>query len=273
MAGLTDYGFPFNSAGGDRTYNASVFRDYFKNIITDGIIQQKLNEMLVVENDTPAKNVKVSTGYVFIQGVQYGIETAQVLVIADNSAGSTRYDRVVARVDYTGRLVELAVLQGVAGGGLPALTQTTETYEIALATVTCTNGFTTITNAVISDERPFANLNYAFFQKAVMFKEVDLGNSGTAKDIDWETNGNKQSITLTGNCAITFDSLPASSNLQLKLKQDATGSRLVTWQANVKWAGGIIPTLSTTAGSIDIVSFYYSDIDDVFYGSMLPSFS
>ena len=47
-------------------------------------------------------------------------------------------------------------------------------------------------------------------------------------------------------------------NLLLKIIQDATGSRTVTaWDADIKWAGGAAPTLTTGAGTIDICSFYW----------------
>jgi len=39
------------------------------------------------------------------------------------------------------------------------------------------------------------------------------------------------------------------------LKQDATGSRTVTWNSVFKWPDGTAPTLSTTANAIDIITF------------------
>lgn len=86
--------------------------------------------------------------------------------------------------------------------------------------------------------------------------EIDNGNSSTADTVDW-TAGNKQRSTLTGNCTFTFTAPSGPCNLILKLIQDGTGSRTVTWPATVKWPSGSAPTLSTAASSIDIVSFYY----------------
>ena len=88
--------------------------------------------------------------------------------------------------------------------------------------------------------------------------EYSIGNSGTSKTIVW-TNGNKQYITLTGNCTFTFTSPSgAVGNFMLRLVQDGTGSRTVTWPASVKWPSGTAPTLTTTAGGVDIVSCYYN---------------
>jgi hypothetical protein len=86
--------------------------------------------------------------------------------------------------------------------------------------------------------------------------EVDNGNSGTEKTIDW-TAGNKQKITLTDNCTFTFTAPSGVCNLILKVVQDGTGSRTITWPATVKWPEATAPTLTTTAAGIDIVAFYW----------------
>ena len=93
---------------------------------------------------------------------------------------------------------------------------------------------------------------------AAFSSEYDNGNSGTSKTIDWN-NGNKQKITLTGNCTLTFTA-PAGGvgNYQLLVIQDGTGSRTLTWPGTVKWAGGVASTLTLTAAGVDIISFYYN---------------
>lgn len=88
------------------------------------------------------------------------------------------------------------------------------------------------------------------------FTETDNGNSSTADTIDWALS-NKQKSTLTGNCTFTFGAPAGPCSLILKLVQDATGSRTVTWPAAVHWSGGTAPTLTTTANKVDIISFYY----------------
>ena len=41
----------------------------------------------------------------------------------------------------------------------------------------------------------------------------------------------------------------------LRVIQDATGSRTITWNAVFKWSGGTPPTLTATANGIDVISF------------------
>lgn len=86
--------------------------------------------------------------------------------------------------------------------------------------------------------------------------EVDDGNSSTADTIDW-TTGNFHKSTLTGNCTYTFTAPTGPTTLVLKVVQDGTGSRTVTWPGTVKWAFGTAPTLTTTASATDIISFYW----------------
>jgi len=101
--------------------------------------------------------------------------------------------------------------------------------------------------------------------KTVTFiAEVDDGNSGAADTIDW-TTGQKHKSTLTANCTYTFTAPQGPCNLLLKVVQDGTGSRTVTWPATVKWpTNGTAPTLSTGASDVDIITFYYDGTN--YYG-------
>lgn len=98
---------------------------------------------------------------------------------------------------------------------------------------------------------------------------IDDGNSGTSKTIDW-TQGAAHKLTLTGNVTLTFTAPSGPCWLQLRLTQDGTGSRTVTWPS-MKWAGGGAPTLTTTATTgTDIVSIWYDG--SAYYGAALLNF-
>lgn len=79
-------------------------------------------------------------------------------------------------------------------------------------------------------------------------------NSSTAITLSL-TNGTVQIITLTGNATITMPSAVSGKSFIMFLKQDATGSRTVTW-TTVKWAGGTAPTITSAASKQDIYSFF-----------------
>jgi hypothetical protein len=78
-------------------------------------------------------------------------------------------------------------------------------------------------------------------------------NSGTAITLDL-ANGTMQDITLTGSATITMPTAVAGKSFILLLRS-GSGSYAVTW-STVKWSGGIIPVVTTTASRLDIYSFF-----------------
>lgn len=84
----------------------------------------------------------------------------------------------------------------------------------------------------------------------------DKGNVTGAVTVDW-ADGNNQHMTFTGNVTFTFNNPVVGSFYFLRIAQDGTGSRLVTWPGNVKFADGLITTLTTTASKVDCVGMYY----------------
>lgn len=69
------------------------------------------------------------------------------------------------------------------------------------------------------------------------------------------SNGTVQILTLTDNCTYTFPTPVAGKSFTLFQKQDATGSRTVTWDSNVEWPLSTAPTITSTANKMDVFSF------------------
>ncbi len=84
----------------------------------------------------------------------------------------------------------------------------------------------------------------------------DAGNSGAAITLSL-TNGNTQLLTLTASVTITISNPRDGFRYLFILKQDATGSRVPTFPANVVWSGAIVPTWSTAAAKVDLVTLVY----------------
>lgn len=123
---------------------------------------------------------------------------------------------------------------------------------------------------ISSSRLDMGNLPIKAIKTGTFNSEIDNGNSGTDKTIDW-TAGQKQMITLTGNCAFTFSAPVGVCGLTFRLIQDGTGSRTVTWPAAVLWPSDTAPTLSTAASAVDIVSFYWNGTN--YYGVGNTNFS
>lgn len=95
---------------------------------------------------------------------------------------------------------------------------------------------------------------------ATFYAEYDNGNSGASKTITL-TNGQNQKVTLTANTTLTISFSGAGvGHYQLKLIQDGTGSRTVSWSglSGSRWLGATsAPAINTTASSETIVNIYY----------------
>jgi hypothetical protein len=98
----------------------------------------------------------------------------------------------------------------------------------------------TITSTILS--APTINDGYT--------EETVTANTSTSYTISL-TDGTFQILTLTGNCTFTFPTATAGQSFMMFLKQDATGSRTVTWPAAVKWPSSTAPTITATASKGD----------------------
>ena len=94
---------------------------------------------------------------------------------------------------------------------------------------------------------------------------------GATIAIDWD-NGATQYVTLgaTGR-TVTFANPREGEVYRFIIIQDGTGSRTITTWPTIKWAGGVAPTLSTTADYIDIVTLLYCN--SVYYGDCSFAFA
>ena len=95
-------------------------------------------------------------------------------------------------------------------------------------------------------------------------------------NISWNANDNSgkinATVTLAGSRILDNPTnLNNGTSYNLIVKQDATGTRLLTFGTLFKWAGGTAPTLSTGANAIDIFTFIYDGTN--LYGSIVQNFS
>lgn len=185
MAIINDYGFPFTSVSADRQYSASEFREYFAILSNNGVLRDYLNGMAVAQLGTPAKAVQVATGAVFINGALFSPTTVTQLAVAENTSGNPRIDRIVARLDTANRKILLAVVQGTpaASPSAPSLTRTSATWELSLAQVYLANGYSTILNANITDERADDTV-CGYIEKTFTSRRISSGTGAPSGGID-----------------------------------------------------------------------------------------
>lgn len=69
------------------------------------------------------------------------------------------------------------------------------------------------------------------------------------------STGNIQQVTLGGNRTLALSNATTGQCFVIRLVQDGTGSRTVTWFSTIKWPGATAPTLTTTINRVDLFGF------------------
>lgn len=79
---------------------------------------------------------------------------------------------------------------------------------------------------------------------------------GATIDFDLE-DGNVFTTTLAGNRTLSVSNEAVDQVFWLRIKQDATGTRVPTWWSGITWAtyDGNAPTMTTTASKLDSIMF------------------
>jgi len=147
--------FPFNAtdpSAPDRTYNADDVATFDAAMYSDGVVAY--DDQLVVAAGTGMTTV-MDSGYAWIRGRRY-YNPASITITHDPADGTLhRIDRIVLRHSVTNKSILSFLLKGTSGASpvAPALTRTTDVWEIAIADVLISAGVTSITSEKITDQR------------------------------------------------------------------------------------------------------------------------
>jgi hypothetical protein len=172
-----------------------------------------------------------------------------IVAVANGGTGTTTPSLVAGtNVTVTGTWPNQTISGGgmtYPGAGIPVSTgtawstsKTTPTGDIVGTTDTQTLSAKTLINPTIT--------NYV--------ETAYVANTSTAFTVSL-TNGTIQILTLTANATITMPTAVAGKSFVIFLRQDATGSRSVTW-TTVNWPSASAPTITGTASKQDIISFF-----------------
>lgn len=102
----------------------------------------------------------------------------------------------------------------------------------------------------------------ALLAAKTLYEEADA--STITFDMD---NSNIQIAELGGNRTLAVANYVVGIPFILLLKQGTGGNKVPTWFTTIQWAGGSAPTLTTTAGKVDIFQFIpVDDSPETFYG-------
>jgi hypothetical protein len=85
-------------------------------------------------------------------------------------------------------------------------------------------------------------------------QSMTTDTDGATVTMDLSTS-NIHTVTLGGNRTLALSNVSVGQAFMVRLVQDGTGSRTVTWFATIKWPNGVVPTLTTTASKTDVFGF------------------
>jgi hypothetical protein len=99
---------------------------------------------------------------------------------------------------------------------------------------------------------------------------VDLGSMGSSKNIDLSLGREFKGVLSASSCTLAFTNVPSTANTRLtvglKLAQDSTGARSVTWPGSVSWGSLSAPALTATPSKSDWLSFVSDDAGSTWIG-------
>lgn len=94
--------------------------------------------------------------------------------------------------------------------------------------------------------------------QAYVTQQVEAAGA-TSASLDFDLQGNSIVLDLsasTGTVVTSFANGKTGASYLVKVLQHATTPQLVTWPGSVVWLGNE-PTLTTTAGGFNVLTFYY----------------
>jgi hypothetical protein len=143
----------FNSSGSDRIYDAVDFAAYFGTLVSNGVFYQVSTNLQV----SPGTGLAVSTaaGSAWINGYRYENTDALSMPLTTANGSNPRIDRIVVRLSQVSRSIQLAVIAGTPAATpvAPALTRTSDIYELGIADVLVPAAATSIVANNITDTR------------------------------------------------------------------------------------------------------------------------
>ncbi len=134
------------------------------------------------------------------------------------------------------------------------------TAQKAAITTGAASNFKAVNRIVLGYRNTASDEFYPVYLENVKEAVVTVASAANVT-IDW-SKGHVQQITLDQNASVTFSGGHDGDKLILRVKQDATGTRVPTWPGTVRYGTDITGiTLTTTANKTDYIGFVYNSAD------------
>lgn len=145
----------FDHIDGDRTYNAADWAEYFRQILTTGVLDSGSNLQVYV-NGTD-RIARIRPGKAWIEGYFYKLTEELELPLEEAHGTYDRIDRIVLRLDTSAEARNIKAFVKTGELSLtpepPALIREGNIYEISLAQILILHNTTSIPVENVTDER------------------------------------------------------------------------------------------------------------------------
>lgn len=146
--------------------------------------------------------------------------------------------------EFNNALNALAIVNADISGSASIVFSKLDSTTVAGVTATQTLTNKTLTTPVLT--KPTINGS---------LQGVTADSDGATITFDM-TSANVHTVTLGGNRTLAVSNVSAGQFFFIRLLQDGTGTRTVTWFSTITWAGAAAPTLTPTASRADLFAFF-----------------
>jgi hypothetical protein len=231
------------------TCSQIVAGDITTNTITNSNLSQTAASTLKGNPTASTANIQDFTIGSLTQTISPG--ATDWMIIYDNSTNT--FKKVNATSIASSSVAGVATLNGLAGALTIANGQAIQAIGASGTTITISADVASVANFE-------AGTSNKLLDAATVFTAETTTTYGATTSFDFNTFINSK-VTLTGNTTLTCSNIKAGQAGTIALIQDGTGTRVITpnsvagWCSQFKFAGATVPTLTTSASAVDILSY------------------
>lgn len=177
-----------------------------------------------------------------------GLDTASTKASGDFAQVANNLSDITASTARTNLGLGTAAVQNVG-----AFAQVSNNLSDVTASTARTNlGLTSLATASLSGG---PGMTTAVAANVATISSINPFNSGDGKPYNLAVSNQFYTVVTSGNYALSLTGGTTGQVFRIKLIQDATGSRTVSWWSGISWPAATAPTLTTTANKADWFSF------------------
>src|SRR5690606_28025345 len=152
---MAEYSRFFDHIDGDRTYNAADWAEYFRQILTTGVLDTGDNLRVYVNGTDRVARIK--PGKAWIEGYFYKLTEEMEFVLEEAHGTYDRIDRIILRLNTNSDARDIRLMVKTGEPDIeptpPELIREGNVYEISLAQILIVHNTTAIPVDNVTDER------------------------------------------------------------------------------------------------------------------------